>query len=167
MSAVDSPLVLWRAAHTGPRCEKKIAEFCERDGLEVCLPLYPSIKKYHGKTVEFTKPLFPGYVFFRATAGQCTRLSQNDHVARVLTPPDEAEFATQLEDILRALATRREIRLAPEVVDGMRVHIVRGPLRGLEGMVERRSGLLEVYLRLDFIGQSAAVRVQADEVEAV
>ncbi len=85
----------------------------------------------------------------------------------VLVPPDEAEFAEQLADSLRAQETDREIRPVPEIQDGMRVKITRGPLRGMDGLVVRRSGLLEVYRRLDFISQCAAVRVTADELEAV
>jgi len=167
MSLIDPAVVRWHVAHTRPRCEKKVAENCEREGLEVCLPLYRSIKKYQRKAVEFRKPLFPGYVFFRAGGTGSALIRQHQQVAQVLVPPNEAEFAEQLEDILRALATQREIRLAPQIVDGMRVKITHGPLRGLDGYVERRSGLLEVCLRLDFIGQCAAVRVTADEVEAV
>lgn len=167
MTIIDSTRIRWRVAHTRPRCEKKVAENCERDGLEVCLPLYRSVRKYQRKAVEFRKPLFPGYVFFRAGGTDSDRVRQQPQVAKVLMPPDEAEFAAQLADILRALATEREIRLAPQITKGMRVRFVHGPLRGLEGFVERRSGLLEVCLRLDFIAQCAAVRVTADEVEAV
>ncbi|HSU53655.1 MAG TPA: hypothetical protein VLT36_06325 [Candidatus Dormibacteraeota bacterium] len=40
-----------------------------------------------------------------------------------------------------------------------------GPLRGMEATVEERYGMTTVLLRLDFIGQAAAVRLQADELE--
>lgn len=42
-----------------------------------------------------------------------------------------------------------------------------GLVRGLEGLVVQRQGMMEVVLRLDFIGQAAAVKVMADEVEPV
>ncbi len=166
-SAASADLPPWRVAHTRPRCEKKIAEKCLEDGLETSLPLYRSVKKYRGKTVVFRKPLFPGYVFFRGGPTEVNRIRQDDNVANVLIPPDPAEFAAQLADILRALETDCEIRLAPHITNGVRVKIVTGPLRGLEGIVDRRSGSLEVHLRLDFIGQSAALRVAADELEPI
>ena len=164
---IDPEVVRWHVVHTRPRCEKKVAAYCEREGIQVCLPLYRSVKKYRGKAVEFRKPLFTGYLFFRAPGLRAQTVRQHQQVARVLVPPDDAEFDAQLGDILRALDTDREIRLAPHIQDGMRVKIVRGPLRGLDGVVERRTGLLEVCLRLDFISQCAAVRVTADEVEPV
>jgi len=40
-------------------------------------------------------------------------------------------------------------------------------LRGLEGSVEQRAGTTLVLLRLDFIAQAAAVKVDATELEIV
>ena len=159
--------VRWRVAHTRPRCEKKVALLCAQNGLDVSLPLYRSVKKYQSKQVVFQKPLFPGYVFFRADPRQAGQLRQEQPVAQVLTPADDAEFAAQLEGILQALTTEREVRFAPEITLGQRVRIRSGPLRGMEGQVERRAGVWEIFLRLDFIGQAAAVQVTADEVESV
>ena len=156
---------LWHVAHTRPRCEKKVAEFCTREGWEHTLPLYRSVKRYRGKKLVFHKPLFPGYVFLRIAFGQRATLRQHQHVANLLEPPDQAEFAAQLADILRALDGETEVRLAPQITEGQRVRIRQGPLRGIEGVVAARSGVLEVVLRLDFIGQAAAVKVLADEVE--
>ena len=41
------------------------------------------------------------------------------------------------------------MRLAPAIGEGTRVRIKAGPLQGLEGWVERRSGMSAVLLRLD------------------
>ncbi len=157
--------IAWWVAHTRPRCEKKVAFHCEQEGIEHRLPLYRSVKRYRGKVVEFRKPLFPGYVFAKGTSDDRLTLVQHRHVAALLDPPDPVEFERQLGDILRALDTGREIRVLPEIRPGSRVRVTAGPLRGLEGWVESRSGVLEVQLRLDFIGQAAAVRVAADELE--
>jgi transcription antitermination factor NusG len=157
----------WIVAHSRPRCEKKIVEFCKREGIPTTLPLYRSVKKYRGKSVVFHKPLFPGYVFARAAPGSSERrhLLQSDHVANLLDPPDQAEFESQLGAILLAIESEHEIRLVPAITEGQKVSIRSGPLRGLEGVVFRRKGVFDVVLRLDFIGQAAAVTVSADELE--
>jgi transcription antitermination factor NusG len=155
----------WRVAHTRPRAEKKVVEECSRAGLECRLPLHKSVKRYRGKKLVFLKPLFPGYVFFKSLQPEASRLRQSRHIANLLTPPDQAEFEAQLTSILTALDTELEIRLAPQVVPGARVKIITGPLRGLEGGVVRREGMIEVILWLDFLGQGAAVKVAADELE--
>jgi transcription antitermination factor NusG len=59
------------------------------------------------------------------------------------------------------------VRLAPAIGEGTRVRIKTGPLQGIEGWVERRSGMTTVLLRLDFINQAAAVKIDADSLEPI
>jgi len=115
--------------------------------------------------VEFFKPLFPGYVFLELTTEHRQRVAQNDSVARLLTVHDQATFVQQLSEIIRALDTELEIVLAPEIGSGQRVKIKSGPLQGLEAWVEQRYGFNTVLLRLDFIGQAAAIKVSAEDLE--
>lgn len=159
--------VEWFVAHTRPRCEKKLGEFCQREGLQVTLPCYNSAHKYRGKTVVFRKPLFPGYVFLRMLKQQRNAVLQSDYVANLIEVVDQQLFEQQLEDILLALDAEVEIRLAPSIGKGMRVQIKQGPLRGVEGWVEERYGMHTVLLRLDFIGQAAAVKVDATDLELI
>ena len=161
-----SPL-LWQVAHTRPRCEKKLLQFCEREKLAASLPCYASAHKYRGKTVVFQKPLFPGYVFLHLIAEQRSVILQSKHLATLLEISDQELFVRQLDEIRRALETNFEIRLAPDIGEGQRVKIKSGPLRGVEGWVEKRHGMNTVLLRLDFIGQAAAVKLEASDLELV
>ncbi|HUD46071.1 MAG TPA: transcription termination/antitermination NusG family protein [Candidatus Baltobacteraceae bacterium] len=159
--------LLWFVAHTRPRCEKKLVRFCEREGLSAALPCYRAAHKYRGKTVVFQKPLFPGYVFLRILAEQRGKIHHSDHLANLLDVGDQDLFARQLNDVLLALETECEIRLAPTIGPGTRVKIKQGPLRGIEAWVEQRYGMNTVLLRLDFIGQAAAVKLEATDLEVV
>lgn len=159
--------LLWCVAYTRPRCEKKLAQYCERESFAVTLPCVRSVHKYRGKTVAFQKPLFPNYVFLQLLSHQRQRVHQNDHVVKLLDVPDQATFAQQLKDILLALESDVEVRLAPLITTGCRVKIKSGPLRGMDGWVEQRSGAVFVLLRLDFISQAAAVKIEASELELV
>ena len=115
----------------------------------------------------FQKPLFPGYVFLQIAVEQRGKIHQSDHLANLLEVIDQELFIRQLEDVLRALETDFEIRLAPTIGEGMRVKIKSGPLRGMEGWVEKRYGMNTVLLRLDFIGQAAAVKLDAKDLETI
>lgn len=166
----NSPRVselLWFVAHTKPRREKKLVEYCERQGFAVTLPSYQSVHKYRGKSVVFHKPLFPGYVFLQLPPAEAATVRQNDYIANLLEVFDQATFARQLQEILTALESDLEVRLAPNIEAGTRVRIRSGPLQGIEGWVESRSGRVTVILRLDFINQAAAVKLEADQLELV
>ena len=140
-------------------------EYCLRHDIAATLPCCDSAHKYRGKTVVFQKPLFPGYVFLQLEPGFKDSVRQNDHVANLLDVFDQATFLQQLEDILLALETNLEVRLAPAIGEGLRVRIKAGSLRGVEAWVEHRYGMATVLLRLDFISQAAAVKVNADLLE--
>jgi transcription antitermination factor NusG len=155
----------WFVAHTKPRCEKKLASWCARESLQSTLPCFRTVHKYRGKVVTFEKPLFPGYLFLELQPSDSKRVSQSDYTARVLTVQDQDLFRSQLADILKALETCPEIRMVPEIGEGSRVRVKHGPLRGLEGWVEKRHGPSTVLFRLDFIGQAAAVTMEAWDLE--
>ena len=159
--------LFWVVAHTRPRREKKLVEYCDRQRFAVTLPCYDSAHKYRGKTVVFRKPLFPGYVFLQLQKDQFLSVRQNEHVANFLEVFDQVTFARQLEEILAALESKLEVRLAPTIGEGTRVRIRSGPLQGVEGWVEERHGMTTVLLRLDFINQAAAVKIAADRLELV
>ena len=158
---------LWFVAHTRPRCEKKLVEYCEREGISTTLPCYRSVHKYRGKVAVFQKPLFPGYVFLQMPILRRQQIYQSKYVANLLDVTAQDLFARQLADILAALETELEITLAPEIGEGKRVRIKSGPLRGMEAWVEKRTGMTWALLRLDFIGQAAAVKVEATDLELI
>jgi transcription antitermination factor NusG len=157
----------WFVAHTKPRREKKVFAYCARQGIPASLPCYDSAHKYRGKTVVFHKPLFPGYVFLQLETLRKTLVSQSEHVANLLEVYDQQTFSRQLEDILKALEANVGVRLAPAIGEGMRVRIRAGPLQGIEGWVEHRYGMSTVLLRLDFINQAAAVKLEADLLQPI
>jgi len=157
----------WFVAHTRPRREKKLVEYCARLRIAATLPCYDSAHKYRGKTVVFRKPLFPGYVFLQLESAKKNAVRQNEHVANLLEVFDQEAFEKQLNDILLALEAKVGVRLAPAIGEGMRVRIKNGPLQGMEGWVEQRYGMSTVLLRLDFINQAAAVKLDADSLQPI
>jgi transcriptional antiterminator RfaH len=159
--------LLWFVAHTKPRCEKKLVRYCQRENMSVTLPTYRAAHKYRRKTVVFEKPLFPGYVFLQISTEQRGKVYQSDYLANLLEVIDQKLFLHQLTEILCALESGLEIHLAPAIGEGMRVKIKHGPLQGSDGWVERRYGMSTVLLRLDFIGQAAAVKVEATDLELI
>ena len=117
--------------------------------------------------VSFEKPLFPNYVFLRLLPHERKKVYQSDFVANLLDVSDQRTFQEQLEAILTALETEYEIIALPHISVGKRAKITAGALRGMEGYVEERQGKLLVLLRLDFIRQAAALRVDASDLQLI
>ena len=158
---------LWFVAHTRSRCEKKLVQFCQRERILATLACYKSVRRYRGKTVTFQRPLFPGYVFLHTAHSSRQKVAQNQYVANVLTVSDQKLFESQLDAVMLSLQTDLEIRLAPHISEGRKVRVKSGALRGVEGFVEKRYGMTTILLRIDFIGQAAAIKLEADDLELI
>jgi hypothetical protein len=159
--------LLWYVAHTRPRREKKLLQYCAREKLDASLPCYRLAHKYRGKTVVFKKPLFPGYVFLHIPAHKRGVVLQSDHLANLLEIADQDLFVRQ--------TGRGHARVGnrfgnPSCADNRRRHARKNqkrPFAGIEGWVEKRYGMTTVLLRLDFISQAAAVKLEASDLELI
>jgi transcriptional antiterminator RfaH len=157
----------WYVAHTRPRREKKLAGYCKRAGLAVILPCIKSRKRYGRKTVEFDKPLFPGYVFFKSEPERVRTVYQNHDTANVLTVFDQITFQQQLGEIVYALENECLVVGTNRLCAGASARIVKGALAGMTGRVLKVANQITVVLNLDFIGRGAAVVVDSTNLEIV
>ncbi|MFH1026857.1 MAG: transcription termination/antitermination NusG family protein [Pseudomonadota bacterium] len=156
---VPPPSRAWVVLHTRPRCEKRIADFCERNTIDFYLPLRRKKHRYGARERVFWSPLFPGYVFCVVTVDQRMTFRQNRHVANLLEVLDQAKLVEQLRQIRQALETGDLLEVLPYLEVGKRVLVTGGPLKGAEGYVQRIKGKDRVIINVDMIRQSVAVEV--------
>jgi transcription antitermination factor NusG len=133
---------LWLVVRTKPKQERAVlGTLCAR-GVEGYCPLILE-PRWHRRAPRGPVPLFPSYVFARcvvrdefAAVNYCAGVSGvlrfGSEVAAV-----EDEIITKLKEKEgeRGFVEIKAIRRAPQ--PGERVHIERGPLAGLEGIVSR------------------------------
>ena len=151
----------WVVLHARPRCEKKAADYCERNELPWYLPLRKKIHRYGSRERSFWSPLFPGYVFCVVTPVQKSEVRQNRYVANLLEVVDQVTLIEQLRQIDRALTTGDVVEVMPYLETGRRVIVTSGTMKGLEGLVLRVKGKTRVVINVDMIQQSVAVEVDS------
>jgi len=161
--------MLWTAAHTKPRCEKVVAEYCDRHDLSFYLPLRRRAKRYQRRLVETFLPMFPGYIFVQLDEAAKTRLLQSHKVVHVLSIDDVCEkvLVAELQELqkLEELAKEEEVIVRPELVPGKLVLICSGPFEGLTGVIERRQKETRVSINVELLGQSASVIIDVGDVD--
>lgn len=158
----------WVVVRTKPRCEKKLAEYCQRRAIHCYLPLRRSVRRYGKRVVEFMIPIFGGYVFAQPLAEQRQPLLESRYLAHVMDAegPLEAVLVRELADIriLEEATLCGDLLVRPEVEAGRTVEIRSGPLAGLHGIVTRRKNKARLCVNVDMVGQSVSVEVDVDEV---
>jgi len=157
----------WVVLCTRPRCEKKVARFCEGQGASVFLPLLSRTHRYGGRTRTFTSPLFAGYVFALLNMNQFNKVQQYQNVARLLRTMDQLGLERQLSSIRRALNENEIMEVFPFLVEGRHVIVKLGPMKGFEGVIQRRKGKTRVVINVEMIQHSVAIEVDSQDVAPV
>ena len=161
--------VSWYVAHTRPRREKKLKEYCGREGLSAVLPCYRKARKYQRKTVVFHKPLFPGYVFVQMTDRNRLDILRLPGVVQIVSfqgKPAPVPLA-EIEALRRGMIGSVVVHPHPYLQVGRRVRIVNGPMAGIEGIFVRRKDQVRIVISISLIQRSVAMEIGEAYVEPV
>lgn len=152
----------WFALYTRSRCERVVLQQLHGRSLRALLP------EYTGKN-GVRRPLFPGYVFVQVSPVQ-RRLAVQIHsvVHMVHSAGEPAEIPEdQLRPYLMAEAMNIPLHPWPFLKSGTRVRVNGGPLKGMEGIIDRRCGASRLVLNIDLFLRAASVEISADYVETL
>lgn len=157
----------WYAAYSYANHEKRVAEQLAQRSVEHFLPLYESVRRWKDRRVRLELPLFPGYVFVHLALRDRLRVLQIPSVVRLVgfgglpaALPDE-----QVEILRAGLAGQLRAEPHPLLTVGRRVRIVRGPLAGLAGILQRKKSNFRFVLSVELIQRAIAVDVDAADVQ--
>ena len=157
----------WYALHIRSRHEKRVAKRLESQSLETFLPLHRSRHTWkNGVHVDVDLPLFPCYLFARASIHDRIRLLQHPGVlgfAASTTRP--TVIADEEIAVLRAATESLKAEPHPYLNNGDAVRIVAGPLAGMAGILTRRKREYRVVLSIEAIMRSIVVEVSEFDIE--
>jgi len=158
----------WFAVYAASNHEKRVSQHFRAREIEFFLPLYSVTKRWKNRTTAKVElPLFPGYVFVRIDSTERARVMEVPMVYSIVGSRREPTAIPDAEiERLRAVLQVRQAHPFPYVKVGHRVRVRSGALAGLEGIVVRTYGGLNVVLNVDTIQKSVAVHVEAGELES-
>jgi transcription antitermination factor NusG len=167
-SAVCSEAPLsWYALHVRSRHEKRVAERLVSQSLETFLPLHRSRHTWkNGIHVDVDLPLFPCYLFARASIYDRIRLLQHPGVLGFAASSAKPTVIPDREISLLQTATESlKAQPHPYLNNGDAVRIVCGPLAGMTGILTRRKQDYRVVLSIEAIMRSIVVEVSEFDIE--
>ena len=156
----------WYALYTCPRHEKIVHLQLAAKAFESYLPLYTSLRRWNDRTALVDLPLFPGYLFVRIPLSARLRVLTVPGVVRLVS--FNGKLASLAEEEIQAIKTAISLKVAepcPYLVEGKRIRVTNGPLKGLEGIITRRKGRLRAVVSVHSIMQSFSVEVDAMDTE--
>lgn len=162
----------WAVVQVVANHEKKVAQHLAVRSLEHFLPVYAERSRWTDRTVTLERPLFPGYIFVRYSAGQRVSVLSTPGIFKVLGNPkaDLCSGMVNHEEIARiraGLETGCVLRPHPRVAVGTRVRVRHGIFQDVEGLVTELRGKCNVVLTLANVDRFFSLQVELDDIEVL
>jgi transcriptional antiterminator RfaH len=159
---------VWQVAHTLPRREKDLA----RRLLVQEVPFYlPQIEEQYrspsGRRRTAFHPLFPNYLFLKASDEDLGRVLGTGCVARLLAVADVDQFLFDLQQIYRLIQIGQPFERAAEFSAGTPIRVTTGPFQGFEGQVIKHQSGDRLLVLIDYLQQGISVSLDGCEVERI
>lgn len=159
----------WYALRTKSRHEKLVRDQLDKQGIEPLLPTVKRLSQWKDRKKEIEVPLFSGYCFVRFSQLEKTPVQKITGVVEIVGGGRRPEPIPEEEiNALRCLMTSvLPYDSHPYLHEGMRVEVVRGPLRGVHGILLRKEKRHRLVIGVRVIQQAAAVEINVNDVAAV
>jgi transcriptional antiterminator RfaH len=157
----------WYALYTKPRWEKKVSQLLNERRIENYLPLQKMLKQWSDRKKWVQEPLFRSYIFVHISPDEYLPSLQTSGVVRFITFEKKAIAIppVQIEAIKTYVQTGEEfIQETPDVKTGDRVVVIRGSLKGLEGILIQVSKKKRLRIMIDGIQQSLHIKVPLSHI---
>jgi transcription termination/antitermination protein NusG len=159
----------WYALRTRSRHEKLVRDQLDKQGIEPLLPTVKRLSQWKDRKKEIEVPLFSGYCFVRFGQSAKLPVQKVSGVVEIVGSGSRPEPIP--DDEIEALKTLMVSVLPydphPYLHEGMAVEVVRGPLRGVRGMLLRKDKRHRLLVGIKLIQQAAAVEIDVSDVAPV
>lgn len=167
----DGPLYEspWYAIYTRHQHEKMVAQNLTSKGFETFLPLYATTHNWKDRTKALSLPLFPSYVFLKGGLDRRHQIVTTPGIHSIVSCGDQPSAipVIEMEAIRRVVESGARVETHPYLQCGDLVRIKHGPLEGIQGILVRKKNISRLVLSVEMLGKSAAMEIDASQVEPV
>lgn len=164
----------WYAVHTKSRHEYKAFTGLIQKDLTTFLPEMEVWSKRKDRKKKISLPLFPGYLFVKASLDNETKLAilKTTGVVRILGKKENAEPLPVPEDkiiaIQRILDKKVEMFSLQYPKEGEPARIMDGPFAGIEGTVIKTDLEKELFvISIDLMQRSVAIKLEGFQISKI
>lgn len=161
---------MWLAITTRSHFEKTVYSQLVDRNIEAFLPLRRVKRRWSDRDKIIEEPVFRGYVFVRPIEGDHLRVLRTPGVVRYVGPSAGTPWimpASEMHSLKAFVENDLRIDPFPYLKSGLRVRIVRGPLKGIEGFIVRKPRFCRLVISVEMMMQSVAVEINESDVEPV
>jgi transcription antitermination factor NusG len=161
---VDNPLTAWHAVRVRSRHEKLVFAQLQARQHDVFLPLYAAKHKWADRWKTVSLPLFPGYLFCRvARPRRSSVLATPGVIDLVRSGSEPAPIADkEIDAIQKAVNSPLFTEPYAGLVNGQRVMMTEGPLKGVTGILMETRRNLRMVLSVELLQRSVVIEIERE-----
>jgi transcription antitermination factor NusG len=151
----------WFAVEIQHNRERTVADLLQSKGLDIFLPTYQEPRQWSDRIKLTEFPLFPGYLFCQINRERRMPILTTPGVRRIVAfgnapvPVPDAE----IEAVRRFSKSKLKIHPWPFLEIGQTVRIEKGPLAGVEGILQEFRGNYRVVVSISLLQRSIAAEM--------
>lgn len=160
----------WYAVYVKPRHEFVTQGELYKKNIETFLPTYKSMRQWKDRKKWINFPLFPGYLFVSVVPHPESFLlvAKTKGVINVVSSGSGHPVPAASEEIdsLRiVIESGINFEVYPTLVEGTRIKILKGPLKGAEGVITKKLDQYMLQVNIEILGRSVSVDISGDHIE--
>lgn len=164
----ESAIAKWYPVYTHPRSEKKAYQALINKGITTYLPLRKTLKQWSDRKKWVEEPFIKSYLFVHIREREQTEVLMTRGVARfiyfsgkIASMPER-----QIAELKLLMASPFELEITEENLQpGEKIMIKAGPLKGFAGEIISYRSQRKLALRLENMGYSIIVHVEASFID--
>jgi transcription antitermination factor NusG len=169
MDEKSSAALNWFALQVRTNHEKAVQQMLEQKRFQSFLPSYRDRRAWSDRIKYIERPLFPGYVFCRLNLEERIPVVKTLNVMNIVgfgktpVPISDAEI-TNLKTIIESQSRTEPW---PFLQVGQKVRIEKGPLAGVEGILQSVKTGYRIVVSISLLQRSVAAEMDRSWVSAV
>lgn len=151
--------MIWYVLYVRGGKEEHIAQLLKKEGLDAFVPMVEKIHKKQGVPFKVEKVLFPNYIFVESELNSVdfnvklsdVKMKRFFHAKNLQYDLEGTSALSEAEQLMleRLLGKNKIVRHSTGMIEGDRIIILEGPLKGFESSIKKidrhqRKALIEV-----------------------
>lgn len=159
----------WFAVRVRSNYEHVVSTHLKDRGLEDFLPCYRAESQWSDRKKIIEKSLFPGYVFCRFNPNNRLPVLSVPGVVGIVGvgPVPSAIEEVEIERVRAMVRSGLSVIPWPYLREGDMVYIEKGPLEGLEGILQRVKGKFRIVVSLTLLQRSVSAEIDRTWVRPI
>lgn len=162
----------WYAVYTRMHHERKAAQRLKGQGVDTYVPLQTVTRQWSDRLKKVEVVVIPTIFFIRIAPEQRLRVLKDPSVSYILSAPGDSKPTVipnyQMEQF-RFMVENADSPIEFEsdsLVEGCRVRVIKGSLKGLEGTFLETRGRTKLFIKLKTLGNVSVV-ISPNEIELI